>query len=223
MKITAYPDREMMAMDVADQLASELEACLLHQDHASFAVPGGTTPGPIFDVLSGVGRLDWSRIHVMLTDERWVPEGHARSNTTLVKERLLSGPAAAATFIPFYAEGAAEEEVPALSAALAPELPLSLLVLGMGGDMHTASLFPGAPGLEAALAPDAPALNILRPESQPDLRVSLAGHVLSGAMSKHLVITGTDKRAALEAAAAQSPLTAPIKVAMTDLNVHWAE
>jgi len=223
MKIVEYADRGALAVDVADQLAAELETSLLHHDHASFAVPGGTTPGPIFDILSGVGRLDWSRIHVMLTDERWVPEGHERSNTSLVKERLLTGPAAAATFIPFYKDGVAEDQVPAVSEALAHALPLSVLVLGMGSDMHTASLFPGAPGLEAAMAPDAPILNILRPASQPDLRVSLAGHVLAGAICKHLIITGSDKRAALEQAATQSALTAPIKVAMTDLTVHWAE
>ena len=222
MQIEEYPDRDMLAMNVADTLASELESSLLTHDFASFAVPGGTTPAPMFDFLSGL-RLDWDRVHVMLTDERWVPEDHERSNTGMLKQRLLTGPAAAATFVPFYADGAPEEVVPRMSDTLTPELPISVLVLGMGGDMHTASLFPGADGLAAALAPDAPALNILRPEGEPDTRVSLAAHVLNGALSKHLIIIGKQKRAALEAAMDLSPEEAPIRAVMTDLTVHWCE
>lgn len=220
--LETYPDRDMLAMDVADRLASELEEAAQHNDYASFAVPGGSTPGPMFDFLSAL-RLDWSDIHVMLTDERWVPEDHPRSNTALIKQRLLTGPAAAATFVPLYGEGPIATEVPRLSAEIEKVTPISVLVLGMGDDMHTASLFPGAPGLQAALAPDAPVLNILEPEDQPEQRVSLAAHVLNGALSKHLIITGEEKRAALEKAAHMAPEDAPIRAVMTDLTVHWAE
>ena len=72
MKLLEYPDAEMMMMNLADTLAGELKNILLTHDTASLAVPGGTTPGPIFDSLCGVD-LDWARVHVMLTDERWVP------------------------------------------------------------------------------------------------------------------------------------------------------
>ena len=87
MKIVEYPDSEMMMIDLADTLASELKNALLVNDFASFAVPGGTTPGPIFDSLCAVD-LDWARVHVMLTDERWVPETSDRSNTKLLRQRL---------------------------------------------------------------------------------------------------------------------------------------
>ena len=84
-------------------------------------------------------------IDVLLTDERWVPEDSPRSNARLVRERLLTGAAAAARFLPFIGDTATpEESLPALEAALAPHLPISVLLLGMGADMHTASLFPGA-------------------------------------------------------------------------------
>lgn len=217
-----YPDRDMLAMNVADRLASELKSALMTHETASFAVPGGTTPAPMFDFLSGL-RLDWERVHVMLTDERWVPEDHERSNTGMLRKHLFTGPAEPAHFVPFYGDGAPEDVVPQRAAALASELPISVLVLGMGADMHTASLFPGAPGLEAALAPDAPALNILRPEGEPDVRISLAAHVLNGALSKHLIIIGKKKREALERAMHLSPQEAPIRAVMTDLTVHWCE
>ena len=223
MKIQEYPDREMLSINVANRLAGDLENHLLTQDRASFAVPGGTTPGPIFDALCAAD-IDWSQVHVMPTDERWVPQDHDRSNARLILERLLVGRAASATFLPLYAPSDQPEDVLAdLEAALAPELPISVLVLGMGTDMHTASLFPGAPGLEAALDHDAPILSVLRPETEPEARVSLSARVLDGALSKHLVIYGDAKRAALERALSMPPEEAPIQSVLTEMTVHWAE
>ncbi len=223
MKFTQYDSREALIASVAGRIAQELESSLLNHETASLAVPGGTTPGPIFDVLNQTDIVEWSRVHIMLTDERWVPEGHERSNTTLVKNRLLTSAAKGATFLPFVQPGAPEDSLASTCEAIKAHLPISVLVLGMGNDMHTASLFPGAPGLEAALAPDAPVLNVLRPASEPDIRVSLSGHVLAGAVSKHLVIFGAEKRAALEAAQSKDVIEAPIQVVMRDLTVHWAE
>ncbi|MDW4497826.1 6-phosphogluconolactonase [Sulfitobacter sp. D35] len=222
MNIEEYADREMLVINLANKIAGEIRNCLLHHEFASFAVPGGTTPGPIFDALCSVD-LDWSRVHVLLTDERWVPEENARSNTALVRERLLTERAAAATFVPFYRDGlSAAEAAPEIAEALAPELPVSVLLLGMGEDMHTASLFPGAPGLSQALDPDAPAVVAVSPDSQPEERISLSGPVLDGAMSKHLVIFGQAKRDALERAATLSGEDAPIGAVIGGGTVHWA-
>ena len=158
MNLIEYADREVLAMDVANILAGQLKNALLSHDRVTLAVPGGTTPGPIFDSLSGV-RLDWDRVQVMLTDERWVAPDHEMSNAGLLRQRLLVGPAAAARFTPFYADGlTAAEAAETLSPDIEDQLPLNVLVLGMGGDMHTASLFPGSDGLEDALSASAPAL-----------------------------------------------------------------
>ncbi|QBF31782.1 6-phosphogluconolactonase [Thalassococcus sp. S3] len=222
MNLVEYADREMLAIDVANMLASELKSCLLHHDHASFAVPGGTTPGPIFDALCGAD-LEWDRVHVMPTDERWVPETDERSNARLIKQRLLVDHARAARFCPLYADGDVDAVLPELASALEAEMPLSVLLLGMGSDMHTASLFPGADGLERALAPDAPILLAQRADQVPELRVTLSASVLEGAMSKHLVIFDDDKRAALERAMTLPPETAPINAVLTGMTIHWAE
>ncbi|WP_375227698.1 6-phosphogluconolactonase [Roseobacter sp. S98] len=222
MNFNENADRDMAVMNVAHAITSDLRKCLLRHDVASFAVPGGTTPGPVFDAMSSVD-IDWSRVHVMLTDERWVPEDHPRSNTALVKERLLTGRAAAAQFFPFYREGmTAEEAAPVLSAEIAPLIPVSVLLLGMGADMHTASLFPDAPGVEAALDRNAPHLVAMAPDSQPEARISLSGPVLEGAMDKHLIIFGDDKKAALERAMTLPAAQAPIGAAIKGGNVHWA-
>lgn len=221
MKFVEYADREMLAMSLADQLASALRSCLTMHDIASFAVPGGTTPGPIFDLMSGA-ELDWNRVHVMLTDERWVPETDPRSNGALVRERLITGSAAAAQFVPFYRDGlTAAEGSEMVADILAPQVPLSLLLLGMGADMHTASLFPGAEGLAKAMAGDAPLLCPVAPEGEV-ARVTLPAHVLKGAMDTHVVIFGDEKRAALEKAQSLPPEEAPISTVLGTATVHWA-
>ncbi len=222
MRIIDYPDRDLLAIDVANRLAGELKNALLRNDHASFAVPGGTTPGPVFDALCAAD-LDWSRVHVFPTDERWVPQDDPRSNAGLIAARLLTGRAAAARLLPLYAPADRPEDVlPELTAELVPELPISVLLLGMGADGHVASLFPGAPELAQALAPDAPILVAQTPPSQPERRVSLSAPVLDGAMSKHLVITGADKRARLDAAMAEAPEDAPVAAVLDGMIVHWA-
>ena len=223
MEFRAYPDREMMFMELADELASELGNCLRTHEHASFCVPGGSTPGPIFDVLSDVA-LDWSRVHVFLNDERWVPESSDRSNTRLLRERLLIGRAAKAKLIPMVADTPEPEDaLDDLSAGFADELPISVLLLGMGTDMHTASLFPGADRLDDALAPSAPVLMAMRAPGAPEPRVTLTAHVLDGAMSKHVVVTGSEKREAIEHARGLSRREAPITTVWNGAVVHWAE
>ncbi len=130
---------------------------------AVLCVPGGTTPGPVFDLLSEVD-LDWGSVYVMLNDERWVNEDSERSNTALLRRRLLRGKARSAHLVPLYAEAEMPEEQPALRGYRA-ESSHRCLLLGMGADMHTASLFPGADLLEEALADDAPVLMALRAEA----------------------------------------------------------
>ena len=222
MNIVEYADRDMLAIDLANVLAGELENSLFTHDRVSFAVPGGSTPGPIFDNLCAAD-LDWSRVHVMLTDERWVDADHAQSNARLIRDRLLTSRAARADFTPYFTAGlTAAEAAEQLSEALTPELPISVLVLGMGADMHTASLFPGAEGLDEAMAADAPHLCAIRVPGQEFARITLSAPVLEGALSKHLVIYGEDKRAALEAAMKLPPTEAPVGAVLGEATVHWA-
>ena len=222
MKIVTYPDAEMMMMDLADTLASELETSLLGNDFASLAVPGGTTPGPIFDSLCAVD-LDWARVRVMLTDERWVPETSERSNTRLLRERLLVNHAAAATYVPLYADAETpEEKLPELSEALSPLMPISVMLLGMGTDMHTASIFPGADQLDLALHGNEN-LVAMRAPGAPEPRITLSAKVLKSAISRHIVIVGTEKREALEKARHLSPEEAPVAAILNGSIIHWAE
>lgn len=222
MDFIEYPDREMLVIDLANKLAGELRSALEHEERVLMAVPGGTTPGPIFDDLCAVD-LDWSRVDVMLTDERWVPEDSERSNTGLLRQRLLVDRAAAARYLPLYLPcEEPEERLAELETNIVPRLPIQVLLLGMGADMHTASLFPGADRLEEALAPKAPILMAMRAPGAPEPRITLTAHVLDGAMSKHIVIFGDEKREALEQARHASPKDAPVAAVLSQASVHWA-
>ncbi len=222
MKLQEYPDSEFMAMGLADVISTQLNAALRQRDRALLVVPGGSTPGPVFDTLCGA-QLDWDRVDVLPSDERWRPQAHLRSNAGMIAQRLICERAAAAALLPLYVEGASPEEAaPQLSEGIAQRLPIDVALVGMGEDMHTASMFPHAPNLEAALAHDAPILVPMRIEGEPEPRITLAAHVLRGAMHLHVVIIGDAKRAALERARGQDAAHAPIVALLDDATVHWA-
>ena len=179
MRLIEYADREVLAMDLANLIAGELKNALLSHDTVSFAVPGGTTPGPIFDSLSAAN-LDWARVQVMLGDERWVAPDHEMSNARLLRNRLLVGRAAEAAFTPFYIDGLTSAEA---AETLSPQIEVD------GQDIG---------------------------------RITLSRRVLEGAMSKHLVIFGDEKRASVEQAQSLPALQAPIGAVLNEATVHWA-
>ena len=221
MSFQEYSDREMLIIKVAQKIVGDLKTALLTQENVSFVVPGGTTPGPIFDILCAAD-IEWNRVHVMLSDERWVPDDNDRSNAKLLRDRLLVNRAAAAKFTPFYVPDVeVADACKDVSEKLASEWPISVLVLGMGADMHTASLFPQANGLDAALRADADALLPIQAEGQ-EQRVTLSAPVLNSAISKHIVIFGDDKRAALDVAKGSLPEVAPVAAVLDGATIHWA-
>ena len=223
MKLQVYRDRDSLMQGLAEQLEAELAQEIGLRGRATFCVPGGTTPGPVFDRLAQAD-LDWAKVAVLLNDERWVGEDSPRSNTRLLRERLLTGRAAAAHLIPLYADYPQPEAALAgLAQGIEGHLPISVLLLGMGGDMHTASLFPGADHLAAALAPQAPVVMALRAEAAGEPRITLTARVLTAARHSHILITGAEKRAALDRALTLPPLLAPVRVVLDQSTVHWAE
>jgi len=221
MNIQEYASRDALITGVAQDLLVDLKVELGKRESVTFVVPGGTTPGPIFDILSKAD-IDWSRVHVLLSDERWVPDDHDRSNAKLLRERLLVAQANAAKFTPFFvADVDVAKACSDVSTALAADLPVAVSMLGMGADMHTASLFPKANGLDAALSADAQMLCPIQAEGQ-EQRVTLSASVLNGASAKHIVIFGDDKRSALNVAQTASPQEAPVAAVLNETKGHWA-
>lgn len=221
-----YPDRAVLAEDLAEIVGEQLSDAIEAKGHASLAVPGGTTPEPFLRALS-TQDVGWAKVSVMLTDERFVSEDSERSNTRLLRETLLQGKAAAATLVPMVLAGKQPEDVlDALILGLKPTLPLDVVVLGMGADMHTASLFPGADLLEQALRDDAPLLLPMRADGAGEPRITMTAPVLRAAKAVHLLITGAEKAEALEKAFIKGPeAEAPVRVIlnMPQTEIHYAE
>jgi 6-phosphogluconolactonase len=222
MRFVSYADSARHAYGVAAAISLDLKKAIEAKGHATLCVAGGTTPAPAFDILSGA-LIDWSRVTIIPTDERWVDENDPRSNAALVKKHLLVGEATKAKYISFYAEGKTPADgIASITNNLTPHLPITVLLAGMGLDMHTASLFPDAEGIKAAMAGDAPPLMVMQPKSQPEVRITLTAPVLAAAQHIHIMITGADKRAVVEGMGAPLPEKAPVSILLGHAQVHWA-
>lgn len=209
---------EGVARRVAQCLRSALEA----RGVALLAVSGGRSPINMFARLRTMD-LDWSRVVVTLADERWVPESHPDSNASLVHRHLLQGRAAQATFVPLFNSAAdpsaGRQGCEAALAAL--PLPFDCVVLGMGEDGHTASLFPDAPELAEAIALPAPSATDqaaslccpVTPGQAPQLRMTLTLHaLLQRNCQLILAISGSSKRQVYEQARGLASLELPVSL-----------
>lgn len=222
MNLTEYPDVDMLMLQLARRLSRELREALARRERALFAVPGGATPGPLFDLLAAAD-LDWDRVDVIPSDERWVPPDHPRSNAALVRARLLRGKAAPARLIALWRPcPTPDTAMDDILAAVDPLLPVDVALVGMGVDMHTASLFAGADGLALALAHDAPAVVAITDPGTGESRVTLSARVFTGAYALHVLIIGDDKRTAIDRAAGLAPSQAPVKALLGQASVHWS-
>ena len=222
MNLKEYPNREILAITLTNVLITELQMHLRHNDQVSLVVPGGTTPKPIFESLNSAN-LDWQRVNIFLTDERWVPLNNPRSNAGMINQCFLLNQAAKANFFTYYnSNKSTNNAIEFASEKLAPMLPITIALMGMGADGHVASLFPNTAKLATALAPDAPILVPQRPESEPELRVTLSAKTLNAALSKHLLIFGDLKRKVLETAIDSDPMEMPVNAVLSNTIVHWA-
>jgi 6-phosphogluconolactonase len=226
-ELHVFPEREELARTLAQTIAGKLSDAIARRGAGFIAVSGGSTPALLFAELSRA-RIDWKKVTVTLIDERLVPATSPRSNARLVADRLLQGPAAAATFVPLY-HGTDDGEEAALRArvSLAPmPWPLDVAVLGMGGDGHTASFFPDAPNLAELLAADAAKL-VLPVEAasagEHRLTLTLGKIVEAGFLALH--IEGPDKRQVLDRALAGEalPIRAAFEASPRPVEIFWAE
>ncbi|WP_447528411.1 6-phosphogluconolactonase [Vreelandella sp. TE19] len=216
--------RNALAEQLAEAVFQALESDLVQQEKVLLVVSGGSTPVPFFKALAAKP-LPWQRVQVTLADERWVDAQSSDSNAKLVRENLLVGEAANADFIPLTASAETPEQgvedVARRTEALA--WPASVVILGMGSDGHTASLFPDSPELGLALATDE-ALVAVRTPSQPQPRITFSANRLHQARRHFLHITGDDKRAVLGSALGGDDVrTLPIRAFLScPLAIYWA-
>jgi len=222
-----FDTREEASIAAAKRLVRNLSKRLEHQPAASLVVSGGSTPVRCFAELAGLD-IDWSRVHVLLSDERWVPPADDSSNEKLVRETLLQEHAAAATLWPTYDDDVdIEDRCEALDEIIRTlPIPFASSLLGMGEDGHFASLFPDADNLDQGLDADSHQLCIpVRTAASPHPRISLTLAAVSRSDEVILLIFGDAKRQVYERAKETGnsyPIAHLIKQERAPVHVFWA-
>jgi 6-phosphogluconolactonase len=230
--IQTFPTAEAWADACAARLTDALAAAIAETGKGVFAGAGGSTPSPIYRLLAAAN-LDWSKVAVTLVDERYVPESSPDSNAALMKATLLTGPAAAARFVPLYTPEVTVDRAAIVAAhALAAETNrLDAVLLGMGEDGHICSMFPESPTLKTLLTPTLKPTVLGVPHGRdgmaPSLeRLSINLPYLMQARRVVLALTGKQKRAVFEREAAGDPAIQAIAALITanvPLEVLWTE
>jgi 6-phosphogluconolactonase len=227
--VRRFPDATALTEALAADVIAALQQGLRERRGASLVVAGGRSPVALFDKVSGA-ELDWQRVWVTLTDERWIDATSSDSNEHLVREHLLRHAAASANFVGMKNDAADPVRGAAASwAAIAPlPRPFDYVLLGMGEDGHTASLFPDSPALDTALdAQQPPGCVGMRAPAPPQARMSLNLSALLDARRIALLIVGSGKwatyeRALMEGPVAQMPVRALLRQQHVPLAVYWA-
>jgi 6-phosphogluconolactonase len=224
----SFADSATLLDSLTGAVGDLLDQALAARDRAGLVVSGGRTPGDLFRRLA-LKPLRWRDVTVTLADERWVPPGDPASNEGLVRRTLLGDPPGAqARFIPLYTGDETPEagEAACARALAALPRPIDLVMLGMGDDGHTASLFPDAPTLGDALTSKAPCL-AMRPPGAPQARMTLTLPTLLDSRRIILLITGASKRQTLEQALTDGPVEdMPVRAILRQdrvpVEIWWA-
>ncbi len=214
-KLQRYKNIQKLSMAAADLVCRLAEQCVSSRGYFSLALSGGSTPRSLYTCLTQepyIGRMPWADTHLFWGDERYVPVSHEDNNFTMVSESLIE-------HVPIPSENVHRMLTETLSPEMTTEQyaatlqeylhvfdPLSeskqlpvfdLILLGMGTDGHTASLFPDSPVLEEqtrwVAATPVPKLN------PPVRRITLTFAVINAAKNVIFLIAGAEKQPIVQA------------------------
>jgi 6-phosphogluconolactonase len=213
---------DSLCLQITDQLKTQIE----HQGQASLIVSGGSTPKSLYEELSHQ-HLAWDRVSVCLSDERWVDVTDSDSNELMLKNTLLQNHAKQANFVSLKPDCSIEDA----ATQITPQLnvipsPFTVVILGMGNDGHTASLFPDCPELQHALNHPHDSVMSIHSASK-GARITLTLQRLINCQHLYLLIRGEDKLATLEKAlssddTAEMPVRAILHNPKTPVTVCWS-
>lgn len=222
--IETYASPADLAQAAAEAVIAALKSGLSERGAASLVGTGGRSPAPVYDLLAQARDVDWARVGVTLSDDRFVPTTSPESNERLVRERLLAGAAAEAVFTPISAAAddvqAAAEKVEVGVRALAP---YDVMLLGMGEDGHVASLIPGSPVLDLGMDPAGTRFCLGIPAgvgSPPIARVTMTMPALLQARLILVLISGEKKKHIVEGGSGL-PVHALLDQAKAPVRILW--
>ncbi len=192
--VFVHKDLDEMSAVVARRIAGLAEQAIAVRGVFRVALAGGETPRRCYQKLRDFA-IEWKHVHIYFGDERCLPDGDAQRNDSMVREALLDHvPIPAGNIHNIPAELGAHEAAAKYASLLGEIVPLDLVLLGMGEDGHTASLFPDNQAIESAAA----VIPVFDAPKPPSERVSLGIDTLNTARHKIFLVSGAGKRAALE-------------------------
>ncbi|WP_374659752.1 6-phosphogluconolactonase [Phenylobacterium sp.] len=222
--IETYATSADLAQAAAQAVIAALKSALAERGAASLVGTGGRSPAPVYDLLAQARDVDWARVGVTLSDDRFVPISSPDSNERLVRERLLTDAAAKAVFTPISTAAenveAAAEKVEVGVRALAP---YDVMLLGMGEDGHVASLIPGSPVLDLGMDPAGTRFCLGIPAgvgSPPIARVTMTMPALLQARLILVLISGEKKKHIVEGGSGL-PVHALLDQAKAPVRILW--
>ncbi len=224
--------KELLALALALYVSKQLTDALVRQDRASLVVSGGSTPLVFFQQLSK-HEIDWKRVDILLADERCVAHNHSDSNTKLVNEQLLINHASDANFIKYYQPevvllkaDSIEQQANTMVEHLAQ---FDVVILGMGLDSHTASLFPNCPQIEDALNITNKKALLFTNKSADEWRMSMSLSRILNSKEIIIHITGQEKVSLLKQIEEDTtvdftaqPIASVIHQQQTPLSVYYS-
>lgn len=220
-----FDTREAASAAIAARMAGLVSAQLGRDAAAHFVVGGGTTPERSFDLLSEY-ELDWDKVQVALSDERWVPNDHDDSNERLVRESMLKNAASAGHILPIFKTGLSADERSEELQSRKPENGFACAMVGMGIDGHFASLFPDADCLSEGLQLNNSRFYMpVRTNASPHPRISMTLSALLASDEVLLFFFGEEKLAVYDNAHTVDktyPITALVEQDKTPVSLYWA-
>ena len=232
-QLHSYPSTDAMQQALADVIEHHIRLNLAKKGSAFLSLAGGSALA-IYRKLSQAD-LDWSQVSIVPTDERWVSASHPACNLAALKSCFAARNLI--QWVPLVPEWQDPENAPkpsahiAIKAMAAKPMPFDVVLLGMGLDAHTASLFPGTSQLSAALAPDGITSAVAirptpLPKEAPFARISLTASRLLHSDTIFLAITGAAKREVLDRALLRDDEALPISrflhAANANVEIYWS-
>ncbi|MBU2924310.1 6-phosphogluconolactonase [Colwellia sp. 4_MG-2023] len=229
-QLNNFDSREQLDESLADKISKILQSAISLTGKASLAVSGGSTPKGFFKALSNKS-IEWKKVTITLADERWVDINSDDSNTKLVHENLLINKAASAKFFHLkQGDELCDETLADLNlAANHALLPLDVVILGMGEDGHTASLFPCSDEIEQGLdVNNVNSLMKVQPKTAPHQRITFSFSALKASKNVFLHVCGDNKKQVLDKALSthdifEMPIRAFLHNDVIDTQIYWAK